>query len=553
MSSRAIKPKRDTAAATPARSLIEERAPSLVREETPAFPRYVAVFSLMLVTLGGASLLFRAFNKNYAIPPGWGFFLLSIGIAGLLYHSFNERDFQFRRLYAALGGLLLIVGLALRVVPIQGKGVGANFMPWGPLCLLLALGFLLSFVRNEAESVVRSRVIILLGLVGLLLSATGIALVMAASLTVGSSGVAQTWGSTGFMLATGVLQLVIGLLFGVGYVGMEGLGTRRGYRAGLAIGGLGLIMILIAIGWSLVPYLFHRMGWRSSPPTAFFLPSGLILLYLGAEYLVLSLGMCSDNKLVAITRRELGAFFCSPIAYIVLIGVAACGWLQYWIFVTQIFEMSGPSNPMMGGGGQGMPEPIISRIFVSFLALIPMIFLVPIITMRMLSEEKRSGTLEVMLTAPVNEWTIVLGKFFAGLRVFMLCWYTWGIYLVALRIEGGQEFDYRPLLTFLIGLLCMGSGFIAMGLFFSAVTRHQILAAVVSFVVMFALTVLFLVGQYKQDLPWLNTIITYVSYIDFWIVSARGTIVPRYLIMNLSMAVFWLFLTVKVLDARKWS
>jgi ABC-type transport system involved in multi-copper enzyme maturation permease subunit len=171
----------------------------------------------------------------------------------------------------------------------------------------------------------------------------------------------------------------------------------------------------------------------------------------------------------------------------------------------------------------------------------------------MLSEEKRSGTLEVLLTAPVNEWTVVMSKFLAALRVFMLCWYTWGIFLLALRIEGGKEFDYRPLLTFLIGLVCMGSGFVAMGLFFSSLSRHQILAAVFTFVAMFALTVLFLLVQFFSEMRWLTDIINYVSYVDFWVVAARGTIAPRYLILHLSMAVFWMYLTVKVLEARKWS
>jgi ABC-type transport system involved in multi-copper enzyme maturation permease subunit len=538
MSKQAIKTKREGAAKAASWTHVEERAPSLTREETPALPRYIAVFSLMLITLGGAAMLFSAFKKSYAIPPGWGFFLLSLGVAGLLYHSFNEKDFQFRRLYAAFAGLLLVVGIALRVVPVQ-KEVGGNFLPYGPMCLLLSLGFFLSFLRNEAETVVRARVIQLIGLVAL-----------ANSL----GGFIGTMVSETFLLQTGVLHLIIGLIFATAYVAMEGVSTKRGFWAGTAIGAIGLAMFLVALGYSLVPYLMHRWNWRAEPPMPFFLPRGLILMYLGVEYLILSLGICSDWKLVVLTRRELGSFFCSPIAYIVLIGMVAAGWLQYIIFLSQLFESSeGGANPMMGGGGQGVPEPITARIFVSFLALIPLIFLVPIITMRMLSEEKRSGTMEVLLTAPVNEWTVVLSKWLAGLRVFMLCWYTWGVFLLALRIEGGQPFDYRPILTFMIGLMFMGAGFTAMGLFFSSLTRHQILGAVFTFVAMLTLTVLFLVGQYNVDMTWLNNIVNYISYIDFWLVSARGVISPRYLVLHLSIAVFWLFLTVKVLEARKWS
>jgi hypothetical protein len=100
-------------------------------------------------------------------------------------------------------------------------------------------------------------------------------------------------------------------------------------------------MFLVALGRSLLPYLFFQLGWVTDrPPKAFFLPSGLILMYLGAEYLVLALGITSDNKLIIMTRRELGSFFCSPIAYIVLIGMAGAGWFQYVYFLTQIFDAS---------------------------------------------------------------------------------------------------------------------------------------------------------------------------------------------------------------------
>jgi len=173
--------------------------------------------------------------------------------------------------------------------------------------------------------------------------------------------------------------------------------------------------------------------------------------------------------------------------------------------------------------------------------------------MRLVSEEKRTGTLEVLLTAPVNEWQIVLSKFLAGLRVFLLCFYIWGVFFVALRVEGGQPFDYRPIITFLIALACMGSGFIAMGLFFSCVTRHQILAAVFTFVVMLTLTIMFIAVQSFSDVTWLPTVVSYVSYVDLWISSARGTITPRLLVLNLSLAAFWLYLSMKVLEARKWS
>jgi ABC-2 type transport system permease protein len=532
--SRAIKPKRDLSKPQSGWAGIEERAPSVMRDEGPMVARYVAILSLMLITLGTASIIFRANDRPYLIPTGLGFFLLAIGIMGLLYHAFNETDFQFRRLYGFIGGIgLLAVGVGLRLLPHKNV-VGALFLPYGALSLLLALGFLLCFVRNEIDVNLRKIVLNLIGLTAL------------ASALAGFIGgmVSET-----FLLQTGIIHLILGLLFAAAYVGIEGIGSPRGWWAGCGIGIMGAALVLVALGRSFLPYLLWRyLAWGGRPQGTFFLPQGLILTYLGLEYFILYLGLCSDNKLVVLTRRELGSFFYSPIAYIVLIGMAALGGANYWLFLMRIFE-SAEGGPM--GGGRGVPEPIFQSYVLSFLALIPVIFIVPVITMRMLSEEKRTGTMEVLLSAPVNEWQIVLAKFFAGLRIFMLSWYLWGIYLIPLRIEGGQDFDYRPVITFMIALIAMGSGFIAMGLFFSSLTKHQIVAAVFTFMVMFVSTLMFILFQYVGESAW--TFMRNVTYIDLWLNAARGTITPRLLVLHLAMAVFWLFLTTKVLEARKWS
>ena len=533
MASRAIKPKRDMSKPQSGWAGIEERAPSVVRAEGPMVARYVAIFSLMLITLGGASVIFAANNRPYLISVGWGVVLLALGVMGLLYHAFNETDFQFRRLYGFIGGIGLFgLGVALRLLPSKNV-VGALFLPYGAVALLLSLGFMLCFVRNEADAHLRR---IVLNLVAFGAAANAL------------TGFIGGMVNESFLLQTGIIHLILGLVFAAAYVAVEGIGTTRGFWAGRAIGIVGAALFLVALGRSLLPYLFWRFGWAGRPPVSFFLPQGLLLMYLGLEYLILYLGICSDNKLVVLTRRELSSFFCSPIAYIVLIGMAALGGGNYWLFVWRLFEASEAGQ---FGAGRGVPEPIFQSYVLSFLALIPLIFIVPVITMRMLSEEKRTGTLEVLLTAPVNEWQIVLAKFLAGLRIFMLCWYLWGLFLIPLRVEGGQDFDYRPVITFMIALACMGAGFIAMGLFFSSLTRHQIVAAVFTFMVMFVSTLMFILFQYVGESLW--SFLRNVTYIDLWLNAARGTITPRLLVLHLSMAAFWLFLTTKILEARKWS
>src|SRR5437879_3140322 len=136
---------------------------------------------------------------------------------------------------------------------------------------------------------------------------------------------------------------------------------------------------------------------------------------------------------------------------------------------------------------QVFAEPIIRFYFIAWWPVITTIFIVPVLTMRLLSEEQRTGTLEVLFTAPVGETVVVLSKFLASWIFFMLTWVPWGLFLVALRVEGGQPFEYRPLLSFYIAMACSGAAFLAMGLFFSSLTRNQIVSAILTFVGMLSL------------------------------------------------------------------
>jgi hypothetical protein len=135
----------------------------------------------------------------------------------------------------------------------------------------------------------------------------------------------------------------------------------------------------------------------------------------------------------------------------------------------------------------------------------------------------------------------------------MVIWIPWGLFLVALRVEGGEAFDYRPLISFFIALLFSGAGFLSMGLFFSSLTRNQIASAVLTLMGMLILIgVYFVEFSVPQSSPWFN-VLTYTSYIDLWLNSLKGKLPARSLLFHLSATIFWLFLTVKVLESRKWK
>ncbi len=260
----------------------------MLREQQPLVARVFGVIGLMCLVLGVAPFVFKALERPYLIPTGWGVFLVSLGLMGLLFHAYSERDFQLRRLYGALAFLLLVAAAFLRVIPYSNE-TGGGFLPYGALSLFVSLGFWLAFVKNETEIQLRSLALTVLGGAGLVSSLIGLI---------------GTIVKPEFLLTSGVIHLVLGLLFAAAYVGMEGIATPRGFWAGRGIGILGLAMVLVALGLSLWPTLFDFFKLTGQAPKPYFLPFGLILMYVGAEYLALYLGICSDNKLVVLTRRE---------------------------------------------------------------------------------------------------------------------------------------------------------------------------------------------------------------------------------------------------------
>lgn len=532
MATRAIKPKREGRQLGGNWEALRERAPSILRADQPIGARIVAGVSLLPLTLGAATFALPAIGWSYALGPGWGWFFLALGLAGLTYHAFREQEFQYRRLYGVLGFVFFAVGIVLRLLPYE-REIGGLFLPYGFLFFFVATGFMVAFARNETDAFLRTWTLNLLGLAGALSALAGFIGGML---------------NEGFLLGHGVLHLTLGLIYLTTFLVMQETGSPRGYWAGVGILVLGLLLIGVALVRSFLPSLLYAIGWlEARPPTTFFMPSGLILLYIGIEFLLIGLGVCSDNTLVVLTKRELAAFFYSPIAYIVLFGWTLIGCLAFWQFTNFIVRY------YTGGRELPLREPIVAHLIINLIPIFCFVFIVPILTMRLFSEEKRSGSLEMLLTAPVNEVPVVLSKFFAAWRVYLLAWYPWALFLIAMRVEGGEAFEYRPLLTFFIAIAVIGMSFTAMGVFFSSLTKNQIIAAMLTFAgMLFSTSMFFLRQLVGEDSAW-HTVMTYLSYIDIWIETGQGTIVPRYLVFQFSMGVFWLFLTVKVLEARKWS
>ncbi len=518
----------------PDQSRTAEPAPSLLRQDEPQFARLVGLVALFCLVLGSAIQLLSTAGRKSFFDANWAWVFIPLGVAGLLFHAVSDADLQVRRLYGFLGSILLVLGAGLCAAPLFGAPL--VLVGYGFLCLLLALFLLLAFARHETDKEWRGRSIIALGGAGAVMALTGFI-----------GGI--VWKD--FLSPCGLILAILGLGYLWGFTRLRGSLDPLGTLAGQVIGVTGLVVFLVALGWTILPPLFYSWRWISESPEAYLVPYGLLLMGGGVLYGDFAVAYHSERPVVVLTRRELAAFFYSPIAYLVLLGLTVVGAIMFAYFVLQLLFTSSHGIPLQ--------EPIVKDYILSLAPVVCVIFIVPVLTMRLLSEEQRTGTLEVLLTAPVGEWSVVLSKFLAGWLLYMLIWAPWGLFLVALRIENGRAFEYRPLLGFFLVQMCTGAGFIAIGLFFSSLTRNQIIAAVMTFAAMLlsilAYFVEFILTRMQSEAvaasPW-PTVLAHVNFIDLWITALDGVLSPRALLFHVCVAIFCLFVTVKVLESRKW-
>jgi ABC-2 type transport system permease protein len=237
------------------------------------------------------------------------------------------------------------------------------------------------------------------------------------------------------------------------------------------------------------------------------------------------------NSAFAIARREFKTFFASPIAYIVLGGFLL---LAGYLFFSPLFVI-----------GQASLR--------GFFSLVPVLFvvLVPAITMRAMAEERKSGTLELLLTMPMNDWHIVIGKFLASLGMVAvgLAWTLPYSFTVSGLTNSGSTFDWGPVLAGYFGLLLLASAFISLGLWGSALSKNQIVGFIFGLVMCFAF---YFIDKFAVLLPEsLGQILEFIS-VDYHFENiARGVLDTRDLIFYLSLTTIGLVLTTRTLSSTR--
>jgi ABC-2 type transport system permease protein len=251
------------------------------------------------------------------------------------------------------------------------------------------------------------------------------------------------------------------------------------------------------------------------------------------------------RNIAAITHREVNAYFASPIAY-VLIGFFALlfGWFFYvpLAFFIQQSSQVGMNPTQALNINQMLVGPTLMN------TTVIMLFLFPLITMRTYAEEKRSGTIELLLTSPVTDVEIIIGKFLGALLLYAAMLAVTMLHMAILFIFGDPE--WKPIATGYLGLLLMGGCFLSLGLFISSLTRNQIVAAMATFGVFLMLWVINWISTFVG--PTTQTVLQYLSLTEHFDDFAKGIIDTKHVIYYLSFMAFGLFLTAKSVDSERW-
>ena len=254
------------------------------------------------------------------------------------------------------------------------------------------------------------------------------------------------------------------------------------------------------------------------------------------------------SNILAIAHKELKSYFASPIAYIVigfwalLYGYFFVALLNY--FVRQSMQMGqfGMQGPQAMNVNQQLIRPLLQNV------LILILFLMPMVTMRSYSEEKRSGTIELLLTSPLTDFQIIMGKFLGAMALYGAMLAVTLIHVGLLFIYGRPE--WKPLVTAYVGLLLMGGCFISLGLFISSLTKNQIVAGMVTFAVFLMLWIITWIGSFSG--PTIDKLTQYLSIVDHYDDFGKGVIDTTHLIYYVSFITFGLFLTAKAVDSERW-
>lgn len=251
-----------------------------------------------------------------------------------------------------------------------------------------------------------------------------------------------------------------------------------------------------------------------------------------------------------IYKRELSSYFNSSIAYVVItMFLIITGYFFYNLIATfSIISFQAQANPMMARQYNllNINETVVRPLFGNISII--MLLMTPLLTMRLLAEERKTGTMELLLTYPVRDVEVVTGKFLACFTVFLAMIFSTFIYPALLVYFGEPE--VMPIITGYIGLILLGAAFISLGLFTSSLTENQIIAASIAFGILFVFWLMSYSVVFLS--PDTGRVIAYLAITEHLGSLAKGVVDTEDIIYYLLFTTLFLFLTVRTIESKRW-
>ncbi len=257
------------------------------------------------------------------------------------------------------------------------------------------------------------------------------------------------------------------------------------------------------------------------------------------------------KSIFAIINKDFKSFFYSPVGYIIIAIFTALSGVFFYLYTSNFVEAAF-MDAIRAQQYRMAPQKfnvnlMLIRPYFWNIALIS-IFTLPAITMRLYSEEKRAGTVELLYTTPITPLQIIIGKFFAGLLFYIVLLIPTMFFQSILFMYGSPEF--MPILSGYIGLILMGGAFIGVGLFISTTTENQIIAAIGGFALSLLLWVIGWGAHYAG--PTLGGVLNYISIINHFEDFAQGVIDSTHVIYYILFSFVGLYFSVKMIESVKW-
>lgn len=234
------------------------------------------------------------------------------------------------------------------------------------------------------------------------------------------------------------------------------------------------------------------------------------------------------RSISTIFQKETNSYFLSPVAYVII--------AVFTIFSGYFFSIM-----------LGITQETTLRYSLSYTQFILSV-LTPVITMRLLAEENKTGTMEPLMTAPITDFEVVFGKFLSAWALYNVMIAPTAFYIIFLAWVGSP--DYGAIIASYIGLILMGGLFISIGLLVSAITKNQIVAAVIGIVALLILLVIGLASTGSEG--WFYSTLRYIGTYDHWDTFTKGIIDTRDIVYYVSFTALLLFIVVRIVESRRW-